>query len=383
MLYYTRGEAVMYTSGEFAKMANVSIRTIRYYDKQNLLKPSKINDSGYRLYSDLDFVKLQKILSLKYLGFSLDEIRSITLHDENDVIESLELQQNLLKKKIDQLQLVEKTLEETLAVVRVDPVIDWNRILKLIHVTNMQNALVDQYKDAANIKIRIDLHKRYAQNKVGWYQWIYEQLQLNGIKRVLEVGCGNGELWHVNQNKIPKRLELYLSDISKGMISDAKETLWELKNPLTFEVIDCESIKKEDHMFDRVIANHVLFYVEHLHQGISEIKRVLKKDGVFFCTTYGREHMKEIGQLVKEFDSRIVLSDINLYDVFGLENAKELLNPYFSSVEQVCYEDQLKVTESLPLMEYILSCHGNQQELLSKKGYITITKQAGGFICKK
>ncbi|MGZ1186408.1 sugar nucleotide-binding protein [Lactobacillus delbrueckii subsp. bulgaricus] len=68
-----------YTSGEFAKRAHVSVRTIRYYDQQNLLKPSARSKGGARRYSDADFAKLQQILLLKYLGFSLGEIRGLTL----------------------------------------------------------------------------------------------------------------------------------------------------------------------------------------------------------------------------------------------------------------------------------------------------------------
>ena len=78
-----------YKSGEFAKKANVSIRTIRYYDKQELLKPSYVSEAGYRFYTDADFVRLQKILSLKYLGFSLEEIRAITINDDKDDIANL------------------------------------------------------------------------------------------------------------------------------------------------------------------------------------------------------------------------------------------------------------------------------------------------------
>lgn len=68
-------EGRIYTTGEFAKKAGVSVRTIRYYDKQGMLKPSHVSQSGYRLYTDGDFARLQKILTLKYLGFSLEEIR--------------------------------------------------------------------------------------------------------------------------------------------------------------------------------------------------------------------------------------------------------------------------------------------------------------------
>ena len=64
-----------YSSGEFARMAQVSVRTIRFYDKQNILKPSYITPAGARFYTDSDFVKLQQILLLKYLGFSLEDIK--------------------------------------------------------------------------------------------------------------------------------------------------------------------------------------------------------------------------------------------------------------------------------------------------------------------
>ena len=43
-----------YSSGEFAKMADVTLRTIRYYDRQNLLKPSYVNEHGARFYTDSD-----------------------------------------------------------------------------------------------------------------------------------------------------------------------------------------------------------------------------------------------------------------------------------------------------------------------------------------
>ena len=73
------GDGIYYTSGEFARKANVTIRTLRFYDKQGILKPNKISSSGYRLYTDEDFGRLQKILSLKYLGFSLEEIMAMTI----------------------------------------------------------------------------------------------------------------------------------------------------------------------------------------------------------------------------------------------------------------------------------------------------------------
>ena len=93
-----------YSSGEFAKMADVTLRTIRYYDRQNLLKPSYVNEHGTRFYTDSDFVKLQQILLFKFLGFSLSEIRDMTLNhpDRHVLLDSLDIQLKLVKDRREQ-----------------------------------------------------------------------------------------------------------------------------------------------------------------------------------------------------------------------------------------------------------------------------------------
>ena len=70
-----------YSSGQFAKKAHVTLRTIRYYDNQDILKPSFVTEYGARFYTDEDFVRLQQILLLKYLGFSLEDIKEMTIED--------------------------------------------------------------------------------------------------------------------------------------------------------------------------------------------------------------------------------------------------------------------------------------------------------------
>ena len=78
-----------YTSGEFAKKANVTLRTIRYYDRQGILKPSKVADNGYRLYTDADLPN-SKNLVIKIPRISLEEIMTMTINDEDqDFIKNL------------------------------------------------------------------------------------------------------------------------------------------------------------------------------------------------------------------------------------------------------------------------------------------------------
>ena len=273
--------------------------------------------------------------------------------------------------------------------------IDWTQMMNLLHVTNLEKGLVEQYKNASNLDIRIGLHQKYSQNPQPWFEWIYEQLNLKEKDEVLELGCGTGELWK-NKN-LPKDVHVTLSDQSQGMVKDARNYVGEGKGQISYQTIDCRQIPKENHSFDKVIANHVLFYLDDRQQVFNEIKRVLKQNGIFICSTYGSSHMQEITQLIKDFDERITLSDHKLYDVFGLENGEEQLKKVFSQVKEVDYEDELLVDQPEPLISYILSCHGNQHEYLNHrylefkdfvrkkmaaKGVIKITKSAGIFICK-
>lgn len=384
-----------YTTGAFAKKASVTIRTIRYYDKQNILKPSHKNEKGYRLYTDEDFVKLQRILVLKYLGFSLEEIRTMPLQSGvSDLKDSFQMQLRLIRQKKEHLEQIEQALCEAQNLLQQTEQINWDEILHLIHITNMEKSLVEQYQTATNLDIRISLHKKYSINKQGWFFWIYTQLPMKNVDNILEIGCGSGQLWLNAEKKALDNKNIILTDISQGMVLDAKEMLEKQGFSFTYQVMDGQDLKFLDSQFELVIANHVMFYMKDQNKALSEIKRVLKQDGIFIASTYGKTHMKEITEMVQEFDPKIRLSDIQLYEQFGIENGKQYLEQYFRHVEFLPYEDKLIVDQAEPIVDYVLSCHGNQRELLDgrtqefkqfiqeklkKQGAITITKSAGIF----
>ena len=379
-----------YKTGEFAKLANVTERTLRYYDKIGLLKPSSILSNGYRQYTDSDLLKLQKILSLKHLGFSIEEIFPIVLEDQN-LKESFKMQIDLIDSRIKHMTAVKDSMESIISTIN-DKNIDWTKIISLIKMSNDDSNIIEHYKNAKNLNVRISLHDKYSQNKQGWFPWLFEQIDFSHINKLLEVGCGNGKLWKNNKINLRNR-EIFLSDSSQGMVDEVRKTLG---NDFNCMVFDCEKIPFKDNYFDAVIANHVLFYVYDINKALEEIRRVLNPLGVFYCSTYGSNHMKEINDIVQEFDSRIILSQTKLYDVFGLENGLDILKPYFKNIKMKRYDDCLVVDKSKPIIDYIMSCHGNQNEIIGpnlnkfrefvdsiiqEKGYIRITKDAGIFVC--
>lgn len=382
-----------YKTGEIAKMSNLSIRTIRYYDSIGLLKPTKIDNNGYRLYTDKDFLKLQKILSLKYLGFSLEDIFSLTINDSYmSLQQSLSLQKKMIDQKIEQLLNMKESLIQTEQYIDQNENIDWQEVLKDIHFSSMEKDLLEQYKNSNNINIRIQLHEKYSINPIHWFEWLYSYYHFEDHMKVLEIGCGNGELWNYYQGE---NIDLILSDISQGMLDDAKINLKDHKH-IEYCCFDCHHIPFEDHSFDKVIANHVLFYLHDIPKALQEIQRVLKPGGIFYCSTYGSQHMKEITDLIKEYDPKITLSNIKLYDVFGLDNGQDILSPYFHKIELEKYDDYLLVNNVIDIINYILSCHGNQSEYILKdymafenyvrkkmKKQMKITKDAGMFICHR
>ena len=103
-----------FSIGEISKLFDINKKTLRYYDEIGLFKPSFVNkDNNYRYYTLDQFQYLETIKYLKELGLSLDKIKyNLTNLNSEDVINSLEEQNNIIDTKISELQLIKQKINK-------------------------------------------------------------------------------------------------------------------------------------------------------------------------------------------------------------------------------------------------------------------------------
>jgi DNA-binding transcriptional MerR regulator len=129
----------MYQANEFARVAGVTVRTLHHYDRIGLLKPSGYTSAGFRLYRNEDLVRLQQIVTLKFIGFPLMRIKDLLNRNSFDLATALSQQQEIITEKRRQLDLAIKAIEKAQSLLAANNEPDWEAFKQIIEVINMQN----------------------------------------------------------------------------------------------------------------------------------------------------------------------------------------------------------------------------------------------------
>ncbi|MCL2367321.1 MAG: MerR family transcriptional regulator [Oscillospiraceae bacterium] len=130
------------TIGEIAKKMDVTVRTLQYYDKDGLLPPSAESEGGRRLYTYKDIVKLHQIQSMKYLGFSLEDIKTRipSINTPKEVSSLLTAQAKEIHEKIKSLKEVLASIEKLNKEVSQMDTVDWARYADIIVMLQAKNS---------------------------------------------------------------------------------------------------------------------------------------------------------------------------------------------------------------------------------------------------
>lgn len=252
------------------------------------------------------------------------------------------------------------------------------------------NTIEKQYRTPENLNTRISIHEKYSVNRQPFGEWILSNYTLGPKDRILELGCGTADMWKGRLSLLGDSARLTLTDFSSGMLLSAKENT--AGDPrVDYRVVDIQNIPFEDASFDAVIANMMLYHVPDLDKGLSEVRRVLKPGGCFYCATYGENGiMAFVNHTLREYGIQGSVGGS-----FTLQNGGEALGRHFGTVEKRTREDGLAITHVPDFVSYVLSMSSlsglekADAALITKAftekcvdGILYVPKEYGMFICR-
>lgn len=390
-----------YTAGELAKKLGVSARTVRFYDEKNLLSPQDYSEAGYRLYDDESAERLQKILMLRFMDFSIEQIAEIMQEEHFDVKESLKEQERLLLAKKEHIEQVLAAVQKTKAILsdcqteknmpknrketgqeQTDSDTDqpqdkpqhdfWENMRHIVEIAKKREYVTKQYENDRNLSSRISLHD-YSTSPVGFYPWMFEKLSLAPKMKVMDIGCGNAAFWRSTAALLPEGLELHLVDYSSGMLAATENNMREIQERFpekhlryTLDKRDATDFSYPVSGFDRIMANHLLFHLSAdarcaLYQ---KINALLNDNGWFSCSLIGRTHLHELHALLRKYYPEIKIPS-DSFDIL-LENAAQELSDYFHVLSAEEQKNDLLVPDAEAVFDYVASYSAEAKKIIQK-----------------
>jgi SAM-dependent methyltransferase len=223
------------------------------------------------------------------------------------------------------------------------------------------------YGDPAKLEARGDLHERFGINPVPMDDWELALVDLSGVRRALDAGCGTGGfLLPLARRLAPQGATVVGLDLAEGTLGQARARVRAAGLPVDCVIGDVEALPFDDGAFDLVLANYVLYHVPDLDRAIAELRRVLRPGGTLLAATNGQDHMHELWELAEQALIRAGIAPQTAAALleraraagalsFRLENGAQWLRRHFGDVRLERYPDELRVTEAEPLVAYLFS----------------------------
>lgn len=258
----------------------------------------------------------------------------------------------------------------------------------------MMQQAKEQYASSKNLEARMSIYQ-YSIDSKTFSKWLAEQINPGNNLKILELGCGTGDLWIDLKPSFPN-CYILLSDLSEGMLEKAKGNLGE--NAFGYEIIDFHNIPYPDKTFDIIISNHNLYHAGDLNKVLSEISRVITDGGVFYSTTNSIAHLASLRELTNITDDRL-WPNSGLTSAFGAETGLEILSNYFQYTEQRYFQNELRIKDIASIINYFMSVRDERVHQIIKQsanqikerfeakirqhGYYKVKTKVCLFICRK
>jgi DNA-binding transcriptional MerR regulator len=177
-----------YLIKEFADLTKVTVRTLHYYDQIGLLKPSFEKPNGYRVYTDADLLRLQQIVTLKFMGFSLARIRDLLNLKGYEVVKSLRIQASAVRDEIGRLRQASRAIEQVLARLETDGRVNRKKLIEIMEVIQMgedvKKAWQEKFFTEEELQEFQEIGKKYPPRAMAEYQRRWAEL-IDEVKKNL------------------------------------------------------------------------------------------------------------------------------------------------------------------------------------------------------
>lgn len=339
------------TSGEIAKKAGISQKAVRLYDEKGLLKPAEYSEGNYRLYDKEALLILEKIIALKHIGFSLEEIHDNLIAEKNlDIKESLYRQLEIMEQKKAEIERVIGCIRGML--VRCDDEPDWNTVADIAQMIQKDQGADERHFYAM----------KHTAEKKDWYERIYESLGIKTDSKILDLGCGFGKLWRNNWQTIPENVIVDGYDLHGSWADNLAEFITEHRSELAqgtdigihWADVEAEATWQQiSNKYDYVIAHYLLGFLEDSELLIQRAASVLAEDGMFSCNgaevsregDFWKVALENMG-LKTDFVTTKNAEAQKQYDAF-----KSVLEKYFSRIEIITLPNNLRYEDAGELFE--------------------------------
>ena len=240
----------MYSIGQLSKKTNVTVRTLDYYDEIGLLKASSKTEGGHRLYTDEDIMQLQRILALKYMGFSLEKIKNILDESKQTWQDSLKLQLDMVRLEQSRLKILEQALVGVSYSIEIEGHIDWQMIFDIIQLFQHPETAMESYASYLNeeqMNLLFQLNDQLSEEQIQ--KWIHS---INEIKDNLELEPSSDKALLLVENWLNQAESMLGND--EELLGDLADALKNMQDGIVFYPMTKEVI----HFIEKVIHIHSL-----------------------------------------------------------------------------------------------------------------------------
>jgi SAM-dependent methyltransferase len=225
-----------------------------------------------------------------------------------------------------------------------------------------RDAVRRMYESDEALRIRQETHELYSSPSQDYLGWALGCVHWRGDERILDIGCGRGTWYQRLQEQYPNVQYVGL-DLFAGMLEN---------HPLRNRVLvaDAARLPHPDGFFDVVMANHMLFHVPDMNAVVTEIRRVLKPDGLLMAATNSVHNLPELQVLFRRAITLLTpagsaVGMMPVYnDGFTLESGTRLLARHFYGVVRYDIPGTFVFPSVDPVLAYIESTRSLREPLL-------------------